>query len=68
MTTYASLHVHVLCRQARGKRGQTLVEYALVLAVISVLTIVYMGGLGEQIRSLFDYVTNSLATAFSQFE
>ena len=42
-----------------------MVEYALVLAVISVLTIVYVGGLGEQVRSLYMYIIDSLATAFN---
>lgn len=60
-----SFRASALCSQARRKKGQALVEYALVLAVISVLTIVYVGGLGEQVRSLYMYIIDSLATAFN---
>jgi Flp pilus assembly pilin Flp len=57
----------ILCRQAYRKKGQAIVEYALVLSVVSVLTITYMGGLGEQVRSLYMYVIDALAAAFSAF-
>ena len=68
MTTRMFLFLQTLYCQANSKKGQTLVEYALVLSLVSVLTITYMTGLGEQIRSLYGYVTDSLATAFATLQ
>ena len=53
------------CHQQRAKRGQTLVEYALILAFISVVAISVLIRLGNQIRSTFSTVTSQLAVAGS---
>jgi len=47
------------------KRGQTLVEYALILAFISVVAISVLVRLGATIKSVFSTVTNQLAVAGS---
>jgi Flp pilus assembly pilin Flp len=47
----------------RSSRGQSLVEYALVLAFISVLSICVMGAMGEQIRGLYLTIINALSAA-----
>jgi Flp pilus assembly pilin Flp len=49
--------------QRKSRKGQSLLEYALVLAFISVLTITYMNGLGTQIRGLFFSVIDALSAA-----
>ncbi len=44
-------------------RCQALVEYALMLALISVLAIVLMGGFGEHVRNIYLSIIASLVTA-----
>jgi Flp pilus assembly pilin Flp len=44
----------------RSKKGQTLVEYALILSFISVLSIIVLSFLGVQIRSLYVPIINAL--------
>jgi Flp pilus assembly pilin Flp len=53
------------CPRARKRRGQTLVEYALILAFISVVAISVLIRLGNQIRSTFSTVTSQIAVAAS---
>jgi len=52
-------------RQARSRKGQTLVEYALILAFISVVAISVLIRLGTQIKSVFSSITSQLAVASS---
>jgi Flp pilus assembly pilin Flp len=52
-------------RQKKKKRGQTLVEYALILAFISVVAISTLLRLGEEIKSVFTTITSQLAVASS---
>ncbi len=54
-----------LIRNNRGKRGQTLVEYALILAFISVVAISVLLRLGAQVKSVFTTITSQLAIAGS---
>jgi len=48
-----------------GKRGQTLVEYALILAVLSVVAVSVFGLLDARISVVFSAVANILDTAQS---
>jgi len=50
---------------AISKKGQTLVEYALVLAVISVVLIASFSLLSTRVILLFSAITNLLDTAQS---
>jgi Flp pilus assembly pilin Flp len=50
-------------RRSKSRKGQTVVEYAIVLAFISVLCVTYLSALGEQIRGLFLSIINALAAA-----
>jgi Flp pilus assembly pilin Flp len=58
-------------RQARktlrrkSKRGQTLVEYALILAFISVVAISVLIRLGDTVKSVFSTITSQLSVANS---
>lgn len=45
-----------------SKRGQTLVEYALILALIVLIVIVALGLLGNQLLNFFNLVTSSLGS------
>ncbi len=49
----------------RSRRGQTLVEYALILAFISVVAISVLIRLGDQIKTVFTTITSQLAVASS---
>jgi Flp pilus assembly pilin Flp len=51
--------------QRRIKKGQTLVEYALILALISVVAISVLIRLGNQVKSVFTTITSQLAIAGS---
>jgi len=63
-STYMKRHVgQPLCR--RGKRGQTLVEYALILAFVSVCAISVLIRLGAEVKSVFSTITSQLAVASS---
>ncbi len=54
-------------RQLKNIRGQALVEYSLILAFISVLSIALLGGFGEHIRNVFLSIMGSLAAAGNGF-
>jgi Flp pilus assembly pilin Flp len=48
-----------------GRKGQTLVEYALILAVLTVVLILCFSLLGARIVVIFSAITNLLDTAQS---
>jgi Flp pilus assembly pilin Flp len=45
------------------RRGQTLVEYALILAFISIVAIGVMVSLGQQTKSLYSMITSNISSA-----
>ena len=45
------------------RQGQTLVEYALILAIISVVAIGVMINLGKQVTGVYSMITSEVATA-----
>jgi len=47
------------------RSGQTLVEYALILAFISVVAIVVLQALGSKVTSVYSTINAQLATAQS---
>ncbi len=55
----------IALRRLKGKKGQTLVEYALILAFISVVAISVLIALGQQIKSVFTTISSQLAYAGS---
>ncbi len=50
-------------RRLKSKKGQTLVEYALILAFISVVAISVLIALGNQVKGVFTTITSQLASA-----
>jgi Flp pilus assembly pilin Flp len=52
-----------LTRSLSRKKGQTLVEYALILAIISVVAIGVFSVLGQNIATIFSSINNLLDTA-----
>ena len=55
----------IMRRSRQRKKGQTLVEYALILAFISVVAISVLMALGNQVKSVFTTITSQLAIAAS---
>jgi Flp pilus assembly pilin Flp len=47
------------------KRGQTLVEYALILAFISIVAISVLLRLGNEVNSIFSTITSQMAKGTS---
>jgi Flp pilus assembly pilin Flp len=58
------MKTHQLARR-KFKRGQTLVEYALILAFIAVVAISVLINVGTTIRSVFSTINSQLKTAQS---
>jgi Flp pilus assembly pilin Flp len=52
-------------RRQKNKKGQTLVEYALILAFISVVAISVLINIGNTIRSVFSTINSQLKMAQS---
>jgi Flp pilus assembly pilin Flp len=50
-------------RYPKLRRGQTLVEYALILAVISIVAIGVMINLGQQVKGLYTMIDSQVASA-----
>jgi Flp pilus assembly pilin Flp len=47
----------------RHRRGQTLVEYALILAIISVVAIGVLITMGGQVKTIYSNIDGSLTSA-----
>lgn len=52
-------------QRLKRKKGQTLVEYALILAFVSVVAIAVLIDLGKQVKSVFTTISSQLAYAGS---
>ena len=52
-------------RRMKSKKGQTLVEYALILAFISVVAIAVLISLGGQIKGVYSTISSQIAIAGS---
>jgi len=49
----------------KSKKGQTLVEYGLILALVSIVVIAVLTLLGNQLKNIFSTITNTLGAASS---
>lgn len=47
----------------RQEKGQTLIEYALIIALIVIVVIVAMTALGPQIATVYNTITKSLSNS-----
>ena len=52
-------------RRRKSRRGQTLVEYGMILALISVVAIALLIGLSGQIQNIFTTISSQIAIANS---
>ncbi len=55
----------VTLRRMKSKKGQTLVEYALILAFISVVAVGVLIALGNQIKTIFTTISSQIAVVSS---
>jgi Flp pilus assembly pilin Flp len=53
----------IALRRMKSKKGQTLVEYALILAFISVVAISVLLALGKQVTGIFSTINSQLSQA-----
>ena len=60
ISTYEFLSTWLKARFSDSERGASLVEYALLLALIAVVCIVAIGFLGSEANSQFDDIGNSI--------
>jgi Flp pilus assembly pilin Flp len=65
LTKFAIRAQNAMWRMKQSKRGQTLVEYALILAFISVVAIVVLQALGQRVTQVFTTINDKLAQAQS---
>lgn len=52
-------------RRMKSKQGQTLVEYALILAFISVVAIAVLIAMGNSVKGVFSTITSQISLASS---
>jgi len=65
MRTLVESFLVLLARHGARRKGQTLVEYALILAVITIVLIAVFSLLGARLVVIFSAITNLLDTAQS---
>jgi len=54
------LYVKMLNR-VKSRKGQTLVEYGLILALVAIVVIAVLTVLGDQLKNIFSQVTGALS-------
>jgi len=65
MRTVIEPFLVLFARRASRRKGQTLVEYALILAVITIVMVAVMSLLGARLVVIFSAITTLLDTAQS---
>ena len=65
MTNKIITSAKVALRRLKSRKGQTLVEYALILAFISVVAISILIALGAQVKGTFTAISSQIAIAQS---
>ena len=63
MINKLNLSAKAALRRLKSKKGQTLVEYALILAFISVVAISVMIALGGLVKAVYTTITSQLSYA-----
>lgn len=61
MNYFTALYVKFLS-SLKSEKGQTLVEYALLLVLIAIVVIVMVKGIGSQANNTFSSVNSALTT------
>jgi len=50
----------VFCRLVRNQRGVTVIEYSLLVALLSVAAVTVLNNLGQRIQSVLTTATNAM--------
>ncbi|HZX82726.1 MAG TPA: Flp family type IVb pilin [Reyranella sp.] len=50
----------VFCRLVRNQRGVTVIEYSLLVALLSVAAVTVLNNLGQRIQSVLTAATNAM--------
>ena len=58
-------NANIALRRMKSRKGQTLVEYALILAFISVVAISVLIALGGKVTQVFSSITSQISVAAS---
>jgi Flp pilus assembly pilin Flp len=61
--TIAHFEVAPQIQRPRSRQGQTLVEYALILAIISLVAVGVMVNLGQKVGGVYSAITSDVASA-----
>jgi Flp pilus assembly pilin Flp len=51
------------CQRKAGRGGQTLVEYALILAIVSVVAIGVLINMGQAVKGVYSTIDSAVASA-----
>jgi pilus assembly protein Flp/PilA len=62
LNTHIARRVTALGERLRGQRGQGMVEYGLILVLVSIAVVIALTALGGQLNSVFNSIKNSLVT------
>jgi len=54
---------HLITKFSTKEKGATMVEYAIMVALIAIVSITVITGLGQEVNKTFTKVNSSLATA-----
>ena len=54
---------HVFCRFRKNRRGQTLVEYGMIIALVSVVAIAVLISLGTKVKGTYTGIYSAIASA-----
>ncbi len=49
----------------KSRKGQTLVEYGLILALVAIVVIAVLGLLGEELNNIFNVIIGSLQSTIN---
>ncbi len=60
MLMMASVRFSMFLRRLRDPRGQSMVEYALIIALIAVVVVGAVVALGGKLGNVFESITNSI--------
>jgi pilus assembly protein Flp/PilA len=61
-TQHIARRLAELARRRPGQRGQGMVEYGLILVLVSIAVVIALTALGGQLNSVFNYIKNGLVT------
>jgi pilus assembly protein Flp/PilA len=62
LNTYIARRVTALGKRLRDQRGQGMVEYGLILVLVSIAVVIALTALGGQLNTVFNSIKNSLVT------